>query len=284
MIEAVLLIKYRNTQPDSTAVLRKEYRSTLRTVLQYFLRSTGRCLSHLSKSLLPRPGRVPWRLLASLLGIGVAAWCVMYGIVPRQLFPAPCSTLLYSAEGELLGARIAPDGQWRFPAADSLPDKFVDCLLTYEDKRFFYHPGIDPAAIFRAIRLNGKAGRVVSGGSTLTMQLARIARGNQDRTFYEKTIEMCWALFLETTYSKQEILNLYASHAPFGGNVIGLETAAWRYFGRSASRAIVGRERHARSSSQLPRLDPPREKPETTEGEAGSLIGFPSKERYIGRD
>ena len=235
MIEAVLLIKYRNTQPDSTAVLRKEYRSTLRTVLQYFLRSTGRCLSHLSKSLLPRPGRVPWRLLASLLGIGVAAWCVMYGIVPRQLFPAPCSTLLYSAEGELLGARIAPDGQWCFPAADSLPDKFVDCLLTYEDKRFFYHPGIDPAAIFRAIRLNGKAGRVVSGGSTLTMQLARIARGNQDRTFYEKTIEMCWALFLETTYSKQEILNLYASHAPFGGNVIGLETAAWRYFGRSAS-------------------------------------------------
>lgn len=235
MIEAVLLIKYRNTQPDSTAVLRKEYRSTLRTVLQYFLRSTGRCLSHLSKSLLPRPGRVPWRLLAFLLGIGVAAWCVMYGIVPRQLFPAPCSTLLYSAEGELLGARIAPDGQWRFPATDSLPDKFVDCLLTYEDKRFFYHPGIDPAAIFRAIRLNGKAGRVVSGGSTLTMQLARIARGNQDRTFYEKTIEMCWALFLETTYSKQEILNLYASHAPFGGNVIGLETAAWRYFGRSAS-------------------------------------------------
>lgn len=234
MIEAVLLIKYRNTQPDSTAVLRKEYRSTLRTVLQYFLRSTGRCLSHLSKSLLPRPGRVSWRLLASLLGIGVAAWCVMYGIVPRQLFPAPCSTLLYSAEGELLGARIATDGQWRFPAADSLPDKFVDCLLTYEDKRFFYHPGIDPAAIFRAIRLNGKAGRVVSGGSTLTMQLARIARGNQDRTFYEKTIEMCWALFLETTYSKQEILNLYASHAPFGGNVIGLETAAWRYFGRSA--------------------------------------------------
>lgn len=235
MIEAVLFIKYRNTQPDSTAVLLKEYRSTLRTVLQYFLRSTGRCLSHLSKSLLPRPGRVLWRLLASLLGIGVTAWCVMYGIVPRQLFPAPCSTLLYSAEGELLGARIAPDGQWRFPATDSLPDRFVDCLLTYEDKRFFYHPGIDPAAIVRAIRLNGKAGRVVSGGSTLTMQLARIARGNQDRTFYEKTIEMCWALFLETTYSKQEILNLYASHAPFGGNVIGLETAAWRYFGRSAS-------------------------------------------------
>ena len=93
-----------------------------------------------------------------------------------------------------------------------------------------------PAAIFRAIRLNGKAGRVVSGGSTLTMQLARIARGNQDRTFYEKTIEMCWALFLETTHSKQEILKpLCLARSLLGGNVIGLETAAWRYFGRSAS-------------------------------------------------
>jgi len=235
MTKAVPCTKYRSPLLESTAVLRTGDCSTSYTVLRYFLRSIGRCLSHLSKSLLPRPGRVSWRLLASLLGIGVAAWCILYGIVPRQLFPAPCSTLLYSTEGELLGARIATDGQWRFPAADSLPDKFVDCLLTYEDKRFFYHPGIDPAAIFRAIRLNGKAGRVVSGGSTLTMQLARIARGNQDRTFYEKTIEMCWALFLETTYSKQEILNLYASHAPFGGNVIGLETAAWRYFGRSAS-------------------------------------------------
>lgn len=99
MIEAVLLIKYRNTQPDSTAVLRKEYRSTLRTVLQYFLRSTGRCLSHLSKSLLPKPGRVPWRLLASLLGIGVAAWCILYGIVPQQLFPRPLLYLIIFGRG-----------------------------------------------------------------------------------------------------------------------------------------------------------------------------------------
>lgn len=122
MIEAVLLIKYRNTQPDSTAVLRKEYRSTLRTVLQYFLRSTGRCLSHLSKSLLPRPGRVSWAPpRISFLGIGVAAWCVMYGIVPGNYFPPPALPYYIQAEGELLGARIAPDGQWRFPAADSLP-------------------------------------------------------------------------------------------------------------------------------------------------------------------
>lgn len=168
------------------------------------------------------------------LAILAATWLFMYYVVPRNLFPVSYSTLLYTTEGELLGARIAPDGQWRFPASDSLPEKFVTCLVNYEDKRFFYHPGIDPAAIVRAIRINGKAGRVVSGGSTLTMQLARIARGNQDRNVREKMIEICWAVFIETTHRKQEILNLYASHAPFGGNVIGVETAAWRYFGRSA--------------------------------------------------
>lgn len=173
------------------------------------------------------------RLLAGIGAIGLLGWLALYKAVPRPLFQVPYSTLLYSAEDELLGARIAPDGQWRFPATDSLPGKFTACLLTYEDRRFLSHPGIDPAALLRALRLNARAGRVVSGGSTITMQLARIARGNRPRTLGEKLTEMGWALFLETTYSKREILNLYASHAPFGGNVVGVETAAWRYFGRS---------------------------------------------------
>lgn len=159
----------------------------------------------------------------------------MYLLVPRPLFPVSYSTLLYSAEGNLLGARIATDGQWRFPATDTLPDKFATCLLTYEDKRFYLHPGIDPAALGRAVLLNVRSGKVISGGSTLTMQLARIARGNRNRTLYEKAIETSWALFLETCYSKKEILGLYAAHAPFGGNVVGVETAAWRYFGRSTA-------------------------------------------------
>ena len=175
------------------------------------------------------------KILLFFLLFVILLWGGMYLLVPRVLFPVPYSTLLYSSEGNLLGARIAPDGQWRFPATDSLPEKFVTCLTTYEDRHFFYHPGIDVTAILRAAYLNVRHHRVVSGGSTLTMQLARIARGNKDRTVYEKSIEMCWALFLETTHSKKEILGLYASHAPFGGNVVGIETAAWRYFGRSAS-------------------------------------------------
>ena len=160
---------------------------------------------------------------------------VLYLTGPRTLFPEACSTLLYSSDGQLLGARIAPDGQWRFPPADTLPDKFVTCLLTYEDKRFYQHPGVDPTAIARAMRTNLSRGKIVSGGSTITMQLARIARGNRDRTLYEKMIETGYALLLETACDKHEILNLYASHAPFGGNVVGIETAAWRYFGRSAA-------------------------------------------------
>ena len=160
-------------------------------------------------------------------------WVIMFLLVPRNLFNVSYSTLLYSREGLLLGARIAPDGQWRFPPADSLPDKFVTCITTYEDKRFFYHPGVDILALGRAIKINIQSRRIISGGSTLTMQLSRLARRNKGRNLYEKGIETAWALFIESTYSKKEIINLYASHAPFGGNVVGVETAAWRYFGRS---------------------------------------------------
>ncbi|MDR0749389.1 MAG: penicillin-binding protein 1C [Tannerellaceae bacterium] len=170
-------------------------------------------------------------LFTSLLFV----WFLLFLAIPGELFPASYSTLLYSSEEELLGARIAPDGQWRFPPADSLPGKFTACLTTYEDKRFFYHPGIDPAAILRAVRQNLRSRRAVSGGSTITMQLARIARGNRSRNLYQKAVEAVWALYLESIHSKKTILNLYASHAPFGGNVVGVETAAWRYFGRSAA-------------------------------------------------
>ncbi len=173
------------------------------------------------------------RVAAVCLGAALAAWIIMFAVVPHKLFDDPASTLLYSREGELLSARIAADGQWRFPESDSLPEKFVTCLIQYEDRRFRWHPGIDPAAVWRAVVQNARSGSVVSGGSTLTMQLARIARGNRDRTMRQKAVEAVWALHIETTRSKNRILRLYASHAPFGGNVVGLEAASWRWFGRS---------------------------------------------------
>lgn len=164
--------------------------------------------------------------------------CLMHLWIPKPLISKPYSTLLYTTETSgrevLLGARIASDGQWRFPSSSEVPEKFAVCLTQYEDKRFWHHPGVDPFALMRAVQLNLTQSRVVSGGSTLTMQLARIARGNQSRTVGQKVIEMLWALYLECSYSKEEILRMYASNAPFGGNVVGIEAAAWRYFGREA--------------------------------------------------
>lgn len=164
--------------------------------------------------------------------------CLMHLWIPKPLISKPYSTLLYTTETSgrevLLGARIASDGQWRFPSGSEVPQKFTVCLTQYEDKRFWYHPGVDPFALMRAVQLNLTQSRVVSGGSTLTMQLARIAQGNQSRTVGQKVIEMLWALYLECSYSKVEILRMYASNAPFGGNVVGIEAAAWRYFGREA--------------------------------------------------
>ena len=171
--------------------------------------------------------RLFWGLLLGLLGIS------FYFCLPEPLFKPDYSSILLSEKGKLLGAHISHDQQWRFPPIKQLPDKFKTSLILFEDKRFYQHIGVDPLAIARAMKLNWQAGRIVSGGSTLSMQVIRMAAGNPKRTYTEKVIEVIKALRLETRYSKEQILNLYASHAPFGGNVVGLEAASWRYFGRT---------------------------------------------------
>ena len=153
--------------------------------------------------------------------------------LPRHLFHVPYSTVVTDRNEELLGARIASDGQWRFPPRNTTPEKIKECLITFEDKHFYHHWGVNPVSISRAAYQNLKNKRIVSGGSTLTMQTIRLAR-NESRTFREKLIEMIWATRLEFRASKEEILSMYISHAPFGGNVVGLDAAAWRYFGHSA--------------------------------------------------
>ncbi|MCH2045960.1 MAG: penicillin-binding protein 1C, partial [Saprospiraceae bacterium] len=153
-----------------------------------------------------------------------------------QLFNAPTSTVLFDKNGELLGAKIASDGQWRFPSMNKVPKKFEAAIVTFEDKRFYKHWGIDIWAFARAIRSNIGKGKRVSGGSTLSMQTIRLHRKNPPRTLWEKFKEVILATRMEWSYSKQEILCMYASHAPFGGNVVGLDAAAWKYFGRSADK------------------------------------------------
>ncbi len=160
---------------------------------------------------------------------------IYYFCLPRTLFTSGNATVIESANGSLLGAKIAKDGQWRFPSAGSVPEKFEKCILSFEDAYFYYHPGFNPVSIGKALYTNISNDKIKRGGSTITQQVIRLHRKGQKRTYGEKLVEVIQATRLEFRYSKEEILRLYASHAPFGGNVVGIEAASWRYFGRSAS-------------------------------------------------
>jgi penicillin-binding protein 1C len=167
-----------------------------------------------------------------LLAVAFAAAVWYLFALPSTLFDVPYSTVLYDRENNLLNASISKDGQWRFPVREKIPEKFRDAIVLFEDKRFNSHIGVDPRALYRASVQNVEAGKVISGGSTLTMQVIRLSRGNPKRTFFNKILEIFLATRLEWRHSKDEILSMYASHAPFGGNVVGIEAACWRYFGR----------------------------------------------------
>lgn len=169
--------------------------------------------------------------------ISVSAFLTFYYFsIPTPLFSDPVCIVLEDKNHTLIGAHISKDEQWRFPETSEVPEKFKHAIIAYEDRRFLYHQGFDPVSILRAIYTNLKAGKKVSGGSTLTMQVIRLARKGQARTYPEKLIEIFLAVRLECTASKNEILSLYASHAPFGGNIVGIDAASWFYFGRNADK------------------------------------------------
>ena len=168
------------------------------------------------------------RILLLAAGVAGLAWLCC---LPRDLFCGlPYSTVVTDRSGVLLGARTADDGQWRFPPRKQVPPRYATALIQFEDRYFRWHPGVDPLAVCRAVRDNLRSGHVTSGGSTLSMQVIRLSR-RRERTLWQKAVEAVMATRLELRYSKNRILALYASHAPFGGNVVGLDAAAWRYFG-----------------------------------------------------
>jgi penicillin-binding protein 1C len=177
---------------------------------------------------LPRRTKIKWTVLITLF---IWFWFAL----PSKLFQSPTCFVITDKDGQLLNASIAPDGQWRFPHNDSVPEKFIQCITTFEDKRFYYHPGIDPIAMSRALYRNVSNKQVVSGGSTLTMQVIRMSKKNEKRNIWNKLSESILSVRLEMTNSKRKILSLYASNAPFGSNVVGLDAAAWRYYGRKPS-------------------------------------------------
>jgi penicillin-binding protein 1C len=155
--------------------------------------------------------------------------------LPSPLFPDSYSRIVLSEDGVLLDAQVASDGQWRFPAGEEYSGRLESAIIAKEDSRFYFHPGVDFPAIARAILQNLSSGTRVSGASTITMQVMRMAHGNSRRSIAQKLREMTGAVILELTRSKRDILDLYLSHAPFGGNIVGVHAASWRYFNRPAT-------------------------------------------------
>ena len=192
-----------------------------------------------------------WRRVALLATIG-AIWVMAavagataglveaYGPPPlgRDL---EVSRVALDRNGELLRAYLTSEGRWRLPATrEDVDPRYLEVLLAYEDKRFFAHRGVDPPAIARAAFQLVSQGRVVSGGSTLTMQVARLLEPRQRRSLDAKIRQAVRAIQLERALSKDEILATYLTLAPYGGNLEGVRAASLAYFGREPRRLTLG--------------------------------------------
>ncbi|QXV64615.1 penicillin-binding protein 1C [Mucilaginibacter sp. 21P] len=191
----------------------------------------------ISKKNLKQYVKRPKVIITTAILLALLIWFAF--CLPKPLFKSSTSYVIDDDKGQLLGASIAADGQWRFPYNANIPEKFSKCIIAFEDKRFNSHWGFDPLAFGRAVRQNLRNKRVTSGGSTITMQVIRLAT-HHNRTIWNKIAEIIMATRLEVGYSKKEIMAMYASNAPFGSNVIGLDAAAWRYYGRSADKLSWG--------------------------------------------
>ncbi len=180
-----------------------------------------------------------WRYILAAIGgaaltaaIAGAAWVHALGPTPlgRHL---EYSHLVLGREGKLLRAYATEQGRWRLPATvKDVDPRYLKMLLAYEDKRFYEHDGVDPEAMARAAWQLVTSGHIVSGGSTITMQLARLLEPRAHRSFGAKLRQIVRALELERVLSKREILSLYLTLAPYGGNLEGIRAASLAYFGK----------------------------------------------------
>ncbi len=192
-----------------------------------------------------RAGRIAFRLYVATVGL-IAAVALGLGALSGEvarlgpLDPALAdlrSTIVLDREGRLLRPFVTEDGRWRLPVGvDDVDPRFLELLLAYEDTRFWRHGGVDPRAVLRA-GLQGLAhGRIVSGASTLTMQVARLLEPRETRDLSAKHRQIVRALDLEARWSKRDILGFYLSLAPYGGNLEGLRAASFAWFGKEPKR------------------------------------------------
>ncbi|SRR5690554_2732529 len=189
-----------------------------------------------------RPARVTAAgaalLFVTALVLGAAFLCSNSGDAAVERARAiDTSRQVVDRAGSLLRPFPLPDGRWRLPVRlEEVDPRFVDMLLAYEDARFYTHFGIDPLAVLRASWQFAQQGRIVSGASTLTMQVARLLSPRSERTLWGKLVQMRDAVRLEIAFSKQEILELYLTLAPYGGNIEGIRAASLAWFGKEPRR------------------------------------------------
>ncbi len=175
-------------------------------------------------------------ILSAMILVG-SLWIVPF---PREkLIPKP-STAVVDRQGAMLRVFISSDQMWHIPVTGTnITPQLRQAVICYEDKYFNWHLGINPIALVRAAKANLKAGRIVQGGSTLTMQVARMMEP-KPRNIRNKLIEMFRALQLEARYSKEQILNFYFNLAPYGGNIVGVVAAAQLYFNKRPDQLSLG--------------------------------------------
>jgi len=187
-----------------------------------------------------------WHAILSAIGSAVALVAVGCGTWVYALGPAPLgqdldySHVVLDRQGHLLRAYATKEGRWRLPAApDEVDPLFLKMLFAYEDKRFYQHHGVDLLAMARAAFQLVTERHIVSGGSTLTMQVARLLEPRLHRSFYAKLRQVTRAIELEKNLSKNRILSLYLALAPYGGNLEGIRAASLAYFGKEPARLSV---------------------------------------------
>jgi penicillin-binding protein 1C len=207
--------------------------------------------------------RVRRLILAGVCNAAVAAvlgavwWVTSLGPLPR-VNDVAYSTLVVDREGKLLRPYATAEGRWRLPATtESVDLRFIALLLAYEDRRFRSHPGVDPLALGRAAYQWVRRGHIVSGGSTLTMQVARLLEPRTERSLSAKLRQVVRAIELDWRLSKDEVLALYLSLAPYGGNLEGVRAASLAYFGKEPRRLTLGESALLVALPQSPELRRP---------------------------
>ena len=219
-------------------------------------------------------------LLASATLAGISALALGAAVAIDRAYPPPLpEKLVVSAEvvdrdGQLLRAYATPSGHWRLGASlDEVDPQLVKMLVAYEDKRFWEHEGVDLLALGRAAWQFASNGRIVSGGSTLSMQLARLIEPRTERSFASKLRQLARAVQIERRLSKQEILARYLTLAPYGGNLEGVRSASLAYFGKEPKRLTVSEAALLVALPQLPERRRPDRNPKNAQVARDRVLG-----------